>query len=84
MKSEEMIDQIVSLMDTVMNDFSIPKNVRKAVSEAKDKLLGEEELIQKASSAVYLLDEVSNDVNMPMHARAQIWSIISALETIKS
>jgi hypothetical protein len=84
MKSEEKIDQIVSLMDTVMNDFSIPKNVRKAVSEAKDKLLGEEELIQKASSAVYLLDEVSNDVNMPMHARAQIWSIISALETIKS
>ena len=71
-------------MDTVMSDFSIPKNVRKAVSDAKDKLLGEEELIQKASSAIYLLDEVSNDVNMPMHARAQIWSILSALEALKS
>jgi len=84
MKNEEKVKQIISLMEPVINDLSIPKNVRKAVSDAKGKLQSEEDLAGKASSAIYLLDEVSNDVNMPMHARAQIWSILSALEALKS
>jgi hypothetical protein len=79
------VEQIVSLMEEVMNDTSIPKNVRKAVSDAKDKLQnGEGELRTRASSAIYMLDEVSNDINMPMHARTQIWTLMGALETVRS
>lgn len=80
---EEKLRQIASLMDIVINDTSIPKNVRKAVNDAKGKLVGSEELIQRTSSAVYALDEVSNDINMPAHARTQIWTILSALESIR-
>jgi len=80
---EEKIRQICSLMDIVINDTAIPKNVRKAVGEAKLRLQGSEELIQRTSSAVYALDEVSNDINMPAHARTQIWTILSALESIR-
>jgi len=80
---EERINQIVSLMDILINDTSVPKNIRKAVSDAKAKLSGSEEIIQRASSAVYILDEISEDINMPAHARTQIWTILSALETIK-
>ena len=79
------MEQIISLMEEVMNDTSIPKNVRKAVSDAKDKLQnGEGELRTRASSAIYMLDEVSNDINMPMHARTQIWTLMGALETVRS
>ncbi|NYZ79180.1 UPF0147 family protein [Candidatus Micrarchaeota archaeon] len=79
------VEQIISLMEVVMNDTSIPRNVRKAVSDAKEKLQnGEGELRTRASSAIYMLDEVSNDINMPMHARTQIWTLMSALETVKS
>ena len=81
--AEEKLRQIASLMEIVINDTSIPKNVRKAVSDAKDKLLSKEELIQRTSGAVYALDEVSNDINMPSHARTQIWTILSALESIR-
>lgn len=81
---EKKIKQIISLMDLVMNDNSIPKNIRRAVSEAKEKLKGKEDIVARATSAIYLLDEVSNDANMPMHARTQIWTILSALETIKA
>ena len=35
---EEKLAQIVKLMDMLTEDTSIPKNVRKAVSEAKAKL----------------------------------------------
>jgi len=81
--AEEKIKQIASLMDVVVNDTSIPKNVRKAVSDAKEKLLSNEELIVKTSGAIYILDEISNDINMPAHARTQIWTILGALESIR-
>lgn len=80
---DEKLRQIASLMDFVVNDTSIPKNVRKCVSDAREKLLSNDELIVKTSGAVYALEEVSNDINMPAHARTQIWTILSALESIR-
>lgn len=79
----EKIKQIMSLMELVINDNTIPKNIRKAVSDAKERLAGDEEVITRTSAAVYALEEVGEDINMPMHARTQIWTIVSALETIK-
>ncbi|MBI2079486.1 UPF0147 family protein, partial [Candidatus Micrarchaeota archaeon] len=37
----------------------------------------------KVSAAVYLIDSSTDDINMPAHARTQIWAIISSLESIK-
>jgi len=80
---EEKIKQIISFMDVLVNDVSIPKNVRKSVGDAREKLLSNDEIIVKTSGAVYALEEVSNDINMPAHARTQVWTIVSALESIR-
>jgi hypothetical protein len=29
-----------------------------------------------------MIDEVSNDPNMPVHARTRIWELVSQLETV--
>jgi uncharacterized protein (UPF0147 family) len=71
-------------MDTVIADTSIPKNIRKAVSDARETLRSSDELSTKLGSAVYSLEAVGEDINMPMHARTQIWTILSALESIKT
>ncbi|MBI5159762.1 UPF0147 family protein [Candidatus Micrarchaeota archaeon] len=83
MEGEDKAKQILNLMEGVISDLSIPKNIRKAVSEAREKLSSEGELIVRSSGAIYALGEVSEDINMPMHARTQIWTILSALETIR-
>ncbi|MCX6778255.1 MAG: UPF0147 family protein [Candidatus Micrarchaeota archaeon] len=83
MKRKSDIEQIISLMESVIDDTSVPKNIRKSVSDAKAKLQTDEEVIVRASGAVYALNEVSEDINMPIHARTQIWTILSALESIK-
>ncbi len=80
---EKQIKQIMALMENLVNDASIPKNIRKNVKEAKDRLSTNDEPVVKASSAIYSLSEVSEDINMPIHARTQIWTILSALETIR-
>lgn len=83
-KIEERIDGIIFLMEPVMEDNRVPRNIRHALSEAKGKLQQETgDLDVNIASAIYLLDEISNDINMPSHTRMDIWSIISELEKFK-
>jgi uncharacterized protein (UPF0147 family) len=40
------------------------------------------ELGLRAAEAISKIDEISNDPNMPVHARTRIWQLVSQLETI--
>ncbi len=83
-QDKEKIKNTLELFDILINDTSIPKNIRKTIIDAKTRLSKEDDEINvRASSAIYLLDSVSEDINMPMHARSQIWNILSILESIK-
>lgn len=78
------VDTIADLMEAVMGDNSVPRNIRKAVEEAKNRIQANgEELGVSISSAIYSLDDISNDINMPAHTRTEIWTIISELENLK-
>lgn len=77
------IEQITKMMDTLIADTGVPKNVRSAVSEAKAKLTAPGEYTVRISSAIYNIDEVSNDINLPPQARTVIWNILGRLEAIK-
>lgn len=80
--TDDKVKEIVSLMDMVIDDTSVPKNIRKVVQDARVHLKSQEELTTRISSAIYSLDGVDEDINMPMHARTQIWTILSALESM--
>jgi len=81
---EKPVADIIGLIDTVGEDTSVPKNIRRALSEAKERLKGQDETSTKVSAAIYAIEAISEDINMPMHARTQIWAILSALESIKT
>ena len=81
---EPKVAEIIEMVDNVVSDTSVPKNIRRALTEAKDRLRGADELSTRVSAAVYAIEAVSEDINMPMHARTQIWAILSALESIKA
>ena len=77
------INAVIELMDAVIGDYSVPRNIRAAVEEAKQKIQASEEKTVAISTAIYKLDDISNDINMPSHTRTEIWGIISELEAIK-
>ncbi len=79
----ELINDIIKRMEMLMNDTSVPKNVRTAVAEAKTKLGGQGDYTVRISDAIYCIDGVSNDINLPPQARTAIWNILSMLESIK-
>jgi len=83
-KVEEKIAEIINFIELLTKDTSIPKNVRKGLEDAKASLKNtEEDATVRISNAVYAIQEVSNDVNLPLHARTQIWQVLGMLEKVK-
>jgi len=84
MSFEEKIKQVVEIVTRISDDTTVPRNIRRKAAEAKSILLKEgEDLAVRAASARMTLEEVSEDPNMPIHARTQLWGALSVLETIK-
>jgi len=75
--------EALDLMQEIVDDRGVPRNIRNVVEEAKQKIERKEELDVNIGSAIYLLDDVSNDINMPTDTRTDIWTIISLLESVK-
>ncbi len=76
------ITDISAMLENLVNDTSIPKNIRRALTEAKMRLDSAEEKSVKVSAAIYVIESIAEDINMPAHARTQIWAIMNALETL--
>ena len=71
-------------IDLLVNDNSVPRNVKNALDEAKKALDQEKDAYStRSSSATYKIDEISNDINLPPYARTIIGNILSMLESIK-
>lgn len=84
MSSEAKLKQVAEIMARVAEDTSVPRNIRRAANEASETLLKKEgDSVVKAATATMILDEISNDPNMPVHTRTTIWNALSILETIR-
>lgn len=79
------LDPIIKLLTGIVEDRTVPRNIRAVAEEAKKELTEKSENSWdiRLSSAISVLDEIINDPNMPMYTRTQIWNIVSMLETVK-
>ena len=83
MKYSEKIQQILTVLDDLAEDTSVPRNIRKGAKESKALILNKKEAKDvRIASAIFILDELANDPNIPLHGRTLIWNIISQLETV--
>jgi len=81
----DLINQIVQVLkEQVVQDTVVPRNIRRAAEQAIEALLDEKkEPAVRAADAIAILEEISEDPNMPMHTRTIIWEVLGALEQIK-
>ena len=67
----------------IMENNSVPRNIREAAQESNTLLKDEsQDQSVKISTVLTKLDEISNDPNIPVHARTLIWEVLSKLESI--
>ncbi|MDO5814634.1 MAG: UPF0147 family protein [Methanobrevibacter sp.] len=71
------------MLDYISDNNTVPRNIREAANQSCD-LLKDEEQDQsvRISTVLGKLDEISNDPNIPVHARTLIWEVLSKLEAI--
>ncbi len=82
-KFDETLAQVAQQIDILLNDNSVPRNVKTALEEAKKALSENTEYSVRSSTATYKIDEISNDINLPPYARTVVWNILSMLESVK-
>jgi uncharacterized protein (UPF0147 family) len=80
---EKIINNCVMMLQQIMDDSTIPRNIRKVADETKKVLINDSQTLGlRAATAISMIDEISNDPNMPVHARTRIWGLVSQLETV--
>lgn len=80
--SNDIVKQCTDVLDRIINDESVPRNIRRSADSIKNVLSSEKEPVStRAAQVISKLDEMSNDPNIPIHTRTMIWSLSSRLET---
>lgn len=82
---EEIFNQVSDILRHIISNSTVPRNIRRAAHESNQILSNQDEdPTVRASTVISMLDEISNDPNIPIHARTLIWEILSKLESIKN
>ncbi len=78
------LKKVIEKIDETSQDYFMPRRVKIILKKVGEELKREDQdLAVRITSAVYRIEEVSNDVNIPMHAKTALWDIISDLEALK-
>ena len=75
--------QVKEILEQIVNDRTVPRNIRTAVEESKNALDSDNQPEVIISTAINILDEIINDPNMPMYTRTRIWNAVSILEEMR-
>lgn len=77
------VAEIISLLEDLQQDNTVPRNVKTKLNEMKNSLENESgELSLKVNKILSDVEEIANDINIPMFVRTQIWSLTSMLESL--
>lgn len=76
------LDIVVSSLNEVQEDATVPRNVRTQIQNIVNTLKADAEPSIKVNKALNELGETANDVNLQSYTRTQIWNIMSVLEKL--
>jgi len=83
-QNKESMKGAIETLNQIASSNSTPKIIRKSISDLIGDLSKEEySLSVRAANTISLLDDVTQDPNMPSYVRTQLWQAVSKLESIR-
>lgn len=79
---EHELEGIISALNDIKADNSVPKNVKEKVDKAILSLESDDDMTTKVHKALQELDDLSDDTTMQSFTRTQIWNVVSCLESV--
>jgi len=81
---EKAFKGVETLLQGMLKDRSVPRNIKRAAQRALDAMEKDEETPGiLASNVMYMVSDLSMDPNIPFASRTTIYRIIALLENIK-
>ncbi len=83
-KVEKAFENVEKLLNAMIKDRAVPRNIKRVAQKGIDQLYREDESAGVISSnVIYLVDDLSQDPNIPFHIRTSIYRVMSLLEKIQ-
>ena len=83
-QNKESMKEAVETLNQIASNNSTPKTIKKSISDLIVDLNKEEHSLSvRAANTISLLDDVTQDPNMPSYVRTQLWQAVSKLESIR-
>ena len=80
----KFLDNAMSTLNQLATRPSTPRNIRKSIISLLEELKSEEySMSVRAANTTSLLDDITQDPNMPSYVRTSLWQIVSMLENIR-
>jgi hypothetical protein len=80
----ESLNNAMSTLNQIATNPSTPRNIRKNIAELIEGLKSDEYSISvRAVNTISLLDDVTQDPNLPSYVRTSLWQAVSTLESIR-
>ena len=80
----ESLNNAMSTLNQIATNPSTPRNIRKKIAELIEGLKsGEYSISVRAVNTISLLDDVTQDPNLPSYVRTSLWQAVSTLESIR-
>ena len=83
-QNKEAMKGAIDTLNQIVSSNSTPKTIKKAITDLIVNLSSQEySLSVRAANTISLLDDVTQDPNMPSYVRTQLWQAVSKLESIR-
>lgn len=83
-QNKESMKEAIETLNQITSSNSTPKTIKKSITDLITDLNNEEySLSVRAANTISLLDDVTQDPNMPSYVRTQLWQAVSKLESIR-
>ena len=83
-QNKEAMKEAIETLNQIASNNSTPKTIKKSISDLIGDLSNEEDSLSvRAANTISLLDDVTQDPNMPSYVRTQLWQAVSKLESIR-
>jgi len=83
-QNQKYFNDTMSILNKLAANPSTPKNIRKNITDLINDLKTDDYSISvRAANAISLLDDITQDPNVPSYVRTSLWQAVSTLENIR-
>jgi uncharacterized protein (UPF0147 family) len=83
-QNQKYFNDAMSILNKLAANPSTPKNIRKNITDLiNDLKIDDYSISVRAANAISLLDDITQDPNVPSYVRTSLWQAVSTLENIR-